>query len=133
MEMAPHRRAARAIELLADTTSRKRAATRRPHRDPGPWLPVDPEAIGIDPGSRWLDACAGAGGKTLQLAALTGPRGHVDAHDIRADALRELRARAARAGLKNIAVLNSPTGRPTMACSSMRPAAAPAPGAARRT
>ena len=46
------------------------------------------ETIGIDPGSRWLDACAGAGGKTLQLAALTGPRGHVEAHDIRADALR---------------------------------------------
>jgi 16S rRNA (cytosine967-C5)-methyltransferase len=63
------------------------------------------ETIGIEPGGRWLDACAGAGGKTLQLAAITGPRGHVDAHDIRADALRELRARGARAGLKNITVL----------------------------
>jgi 16S rRNA (cytosine967-C5)-methyltransferase len=68
------------------------------------------EAIGIDPGSRWLDACAGAGGKTLQLAALTGPRGAVEAHDIRAEALRELRARAARAGLKNIAVSSAHDG-----------------------
>ncbi len=64
------------------------------------------ETIGIEPGGRWLDACAGAGGKTLQLAALIGPRGHVDAHDIRADALRELRSRAERAGLENISVLN---------------------------
>jgi 16S rRNA (cytosine967-C5)-methyltransferase len=29
---------------------------------------------GAEPGGHWLDACAGAGGKTLQLAALLGPR-----------------------------------------------------------
>src|SRR5581483_4903955 len=65
------------------------------------------ETVGIEPGGRWLDACAGAGGKTLQLAALTGPRGRVDAHDIRAEALRELRSRTERAGLKNIHVVGS--------------------------
>lgn len=54
-------------------------------------------AIGIDPGARWLDACAGAGGKTLQLARLLGPSGAVDASDIRPAALDELRARAQRA------------------------------------
>ncbi len=56
-------------------------------------------------GTRWLDACAGAGGKTLQLARLLGPSGHVDATDIRSAALAELRARAARAGLTNIRTL----------------------------
>lgn len=61
------------------------------------------ESIGITPGGRWLDACAGAGGKTLQLAALLGPAGHVDAHDIRASALKELEIRATRAKLTNIA------------------------------
>jgi 16S rRNA (cytosine967-C5)-methyltransferase len=57
------------------------------------------EAAAITSGERWLDACAGAGGKTLQLARLLGPAGRIDAHDIRADALRELAARAARAGI----------------------------------
>ena len=100
-----------AIELLADidlTKTRSYQDGLIEIQDLGSQLIL--ESIGIDPGSRWLDACAGAGGKTLQLAALTGPRGHVDAHDIRADALRELRVRAARAGLRNIAVLNSPNG-----------------------
>jgi 16S rRNA (cytosine967-C5)-methyltransferase len=66
------------------------------------------ETLDIAPGGRWLDACAGAGGKTLQLAALLGPDGHVDAHDTRAAALRELEIRAARAHVKNIAVLAAP-------------------------
>ena len=57
-------------------------------------------SVGIAPGGRWLDACAGAGGKTLQLARLLGPRGHVDADDVRAEALAELRTRAERAGWK---------------------------------
>lgn len=61
----------------------------------------------IAPGERWLDACAGAGGKTLQLARLLGPTGHVDAHDIRPAALAELRKRAARAGLRNVATPGS--------------------------
>lgn len=51
------------------------------------------------PGPRWLDACAGAGGKTLQLARLLGPAARIDAADPRPAALAELRARAARAGL----------------------------------
>lgn len=54
---------------------------------------------GIATGERWLDACAGAGGKTLQLAGMLGPDGHVTAHDIRTPALIELRRRAERAGL----------------------------------
>jgi 16S rRNA (cytosine967-C5)-methyltransferase len=62
------------------------------------------ETIGIQPGENWLDACAGAGGKSLQLAALVGPRGSVTAWDIRPAALEELRARASRAGVDTIRV-----------------------------
>lgn len=57
------------------------------------------ELVGPESGGTWLDACAGAGGKTLQLARLLGAGGHVDAHDIRPEALAELRQRAARAGV----------------------------------
>lgn len=56
------------------------------------------------PGTRWLDMCAGAGGKSLQLATLLGPSGRVHAHDVRRDALMELRRRAMRAGVKNIQI-----------------------------
>jgi 16S rRNA (cytosine967-C5)-methyltransferase len=58
---------------------------------------------------RWLDACAGAGGKTLQLARLV-PSGHVDATDIRPEILTELRDRAKRARLDNITIVENPAG-----------------------
>lgn len=64
----------------------------------------------ITAGGRWLDACAGAGGKTLQLASILGPTGHVDAYDVRASALKELQIRATRARLSNISVLPSAPG-----------------------
>ena len=64
------------------------------------------ETIGLEPGRRWLDACAGAGGKSLQLAQLLGPNGKVYAHDIRAAALEELRVRADRAQLGNLRTLS---------------------------
>jgi 16S rRNA (cytosine967-C5)-methyltransferase len=66
-------------------------------------------SVGLEPGTSWLDACAGAGGKTLQLAQLLGPAGRVDAHDIRAGALAELRQRAQRAALQNITTLSAPS------------------------
>jgi 16S rRNA (cytosine967-C5)-methyltransferase len=65
------------------------------------------ESIGIEPGGHWLDACAGAGGKTLQLARLIGPNAPVDAFDVRAAALQELARRAARAG-QPVNVLSAP-------------------------
>jgi 16S rRNA (cytosine967-C5)-methyltransferase len=61
-------------------------------------------SLGLPPGDHWLDACAGAGGKTLQLATLLGPSGRVTAHDIRPEALAELSLRAKRARLKNISI-----------------------------
>jgi 16S rRNA (cytosine967-C5)-methyltransferase len=68
------------------------------------------ESAGIRPGGHWLDACAGAGGKTLQLAQLLGPSSRVDAFDIRRAALAELKTRANRAGILNLAILDQ---RPT--------------------
>ena len=57
---------------------------------------------GVKSGERILDACAGAGGKTLQLGALMNNKGTIIAGDIRANKLDELRRRAVRAGLFNI-------------------------------
>ncbi len=54
------------------------------------------------PGSRWLDACAGAGGKTLQLAQMMKRKGSVTASDLRSYKLDDLRKRARRAGFPNI-------------------------------
>ncbi len=65
-------------------------------------------SAGIAPGGHWLDACAGVGGKTLQLARLLGPSGSVDAHDVRAAALRELATRAHRARIVNVRILVAP-------------------------
>ncbi len=55
-----------------------------------------------NPGERWWDACAGAGGKTLQLASLMKRTGTVVASDIREYKLADLRLRARRAGFPNI-------------------------------
>lgn len=57
--------------------------------------------VPVRAGERWLDACAGAGGKTLQLARVLRPAGAVDATDIRPEALEELRGRVQRARLDN--------------------------------
>jgi 16S rRNA (cytosine967-C5)-methyltransferase len=63
-----------------------------------------PVLIDPKPTDKVLDACAGAGGKTLQLAALMKNRGEIVATDISAFRLRELRKRANRAGAFNIRV-----------------------------
>lgn len=62
----------------------------------------------IKAGEQWLDACAGAGGKTLQLARILGPEGIVTAHDIRPSAIDELLLRADRSGLQNIRTASLP-------------------------
>lgn len=54
------------------------------------------------PGERWWDACAGAGGKSLQLADLMERMGCVVASDIRAYKLDDLRRRSRRAQFPNI-------------------------------
>src|SRR5436190_1465260 len=54
------------------------------------------------PGGRVLDACAGAGGKTLALGAALAGKGRVLALDTDGKKLEELRRRARRAGLTNV-------------------------------
>lgn len=49
-----------------------------------------------EPGMRVIDACAGAGGKTLHLAALMGNRGRIIAMDVEDYKLTELKNRAQR-------------------------------------
>ena len=70
------------------------------------------ESAGVAPGGHWLDACAGAGGKTLQVASLLGPDGRVSARDVRREPLEELRARAARAGLSRRIAVGEPADPP---------------------
>jgi 16S rRNA (cytosine967-C5)-methyltransferase len=65
-------------------------------------------SVGIPPGGQWLDACAGAGGKSLQLARLLGPTGTVEATDLRPAALAELRQRATRARVANLTISARP-------------------------
>ncbi|MDP3068725.1 MAG: RsmB/NOP family class I SAM-dependent RNA methyltransferase [Opitutaceae bacterium] len=67
------------------------------------------ETLGIAPGGRWLDACAGAGGKSLQLARMISASGTVEAYDIRPSALAELQERAVRAGARNIRLIARPS------------------------
>ncbi len=52
------------------------------------------------PGETVLDFCAGAGGKALALAAAMGGAGRVLAHDAAPGRMRDLPARAARAGAR---------------------------------
>lgn len=47
-----------------------------------------------------LDFCAGGGGKALAFASLTGGAGRVIAHDVAPGRMRDLPARAARAGAR---------------------------------
>jgi 16S rRNA (cytosine967-C5)-methyltransferase len=56
----------------------------------------------VHPGMRVVDACSGAGGKTLHLAALMENKGQLLALDIYQGKLSELRKRAKRAGAFNI-------------------------------
>jgi 16S rRNA (cytosine967-C5)-methyltransferase len=56
----------------------------------------------IEPGQRVIDACAGAGGKTLHLAALMENKGRIIAMDVEEWKLQELQKRARRAGVSNM-------------------------------
>jgi len=60
----------------------------------------------LDPKPTWkvLDACAGAGGKTLHMAAIMKNRGEIVASDVNSFRLNELRKRVRRAGAFNVRV-----------------------------
>ena len=63
-----------------------------------------PFLIDPKPNAKLLDVCAGAGGKTLEFAALMKNRGEIFATDINSYRLEELRKRTKRAGAQNIRV-----------------------------
>ena len=60
------------------------------------------EFLDVQPGMRVVDTCAGAGGKTLHLAALMENKGQIIALDIYGNKLKELKRRAKRAGAHNV-------------------------------
>ncbi len=63
-----------------------------------------PFLIDPKPNAKILDICAGAGGKTLEFAALMKNRGEIVAADINSFRLEELRKRTKRAGVQNVRV-----------------------------
>ncbi|MBK9294872.1 MAG: RsmB/NOP family class I SAM-dependent RNA methyltransferase [Oligoflexia bacterium] len=60
------------------------------------------ELLDPKPGERVADVCAGAGGKTLHLAALMQNKGTLLASDVHSKKLEELKIRAKRAGVSNL-------------------------------
>ncbi len=61
-------------------------------------------ACNARPGQRWWDMCAGAGGKSLQLASMMQTKGVVIATDIRSWKLDDLKRRMRRARFSNISI-----------------------------
>ena len=80
-----------------------------PGNSPGADLPSISE-LNV-PAWKVVDACAGAGGKSLALADLMKGQGRVFSYDISAPKLQALRRRATRAGLNNIQAIQVPEGR----------------------
>jgi 16S rRNA (cytosine967-C5)-methyltransferase len=58
----------------------------------------------VRPGMKVVDACAGAGGKTLHLASLMQNKGKIIAADIHEVKLKELKKRSIRAGISNLEI-----------------------------
>ncbi len=63
------------------------------------------ELVAPPPGGKVLDACAGAGGKTLAIAAQMKGKGRIFATDVDHAKLDNLRDRARRAGAQNVQVV----------------------------
>ena len=85
-----HRKISRAAKLPADANVHHLPAFARGALE---IQDLASQAVGLacdpDPGERWWDACAGAGGKALHLAALMGGKGLVVATDVNASKLKE--------------------------------------------
>ena len=60
------------------------------------------EFLEVKPGMRVIDTCAGAGGKTLHIAALMENKGQLIAMDLYESKLKQLKLRAKRNGAFNI-------------------------------
>jgi len=88
------------VETWADQLGQTEALRLAEAMDEGSQLVA--ELVAPPPGGRILDACAGAGGKTLALGASLGGKGRVLALDTDGKKLEELRRRGRRAGLTNV-------------------------------
>ena len=62
------------------------------------------QQLELQPGMRVVDACAGAGGKTLHISAMMQNKGQIIALDKEEYKLNELKKRAIRAGANNIII-----------------------------
>lgn len=78
------------------------------------WFEVQDEAsqiaaflTGARPGEQLADICAGAGGKTLALAAMMANKGQIFAHDSDRHRLRPIFERLQRAGARNVQVVGA--------------------------
>ena len=60
------------------------------------------EFLEVEPGHKVIDACAGAGGKSVHLAALMNNKGKIVAMDVEEWKLENLKKRAKRAGAFNV-------------------------------
>jgi 16S rRNA (cytosine967-C5)-methyltransferase len=64
------------------------------------------QCVGIiaapNPGEEWWDCCAGAGGKTIHLADLMNGEGKILSTDIRLPALKELKKRIRKLGIRGV-------------------------------
>jgi 16S rRNA (cytosine967-C5)-methyltransferase len=68
------------------------------------------ELAGAKPGMQVLDYCAGAGGKTLALAAAMENRGQIFAHDAEKQRLAPIFDRLRRSGARNVQAVTHATG-----------------------
>lgn len=60
----------------------------------------------ISPDHKVIDYCAGAGGKSLAIAALNHNEGTIQAHDVNWHRMDVIKERAARLGIRNIQLLS---------------------------
>jgi 16S rRNA C967 or C1407 C5-methylase (RsmB/RsmF family) len=79
-----------------------------------PELPKDTQAWNV------VDACAGAGGKTLALGDALHGKGRVYAYDVSVKKLQALKRRASRAGLRNVQAVPVPEGKEAESLSRFR-------------
>jgi 16S rRNA (cytosine967-C5)-methyltransferase len=63
------------------------------------------DLVAIEPGMRFLDYCAGSGGKSLAIAPRLCGKGQLLLHDIRPQVLLEAKKRLKRAGIQNVQLL----------------------------
>lgn len=109
IETRPTRFAAQGLEVVTPAQLFRTAAFR------AGWFEMQDEAsqlvaevVAPPPAGAVLDACAGAGGKSLALAALLANQGEILALDADAGRLADLRQRARRAGAHDIRALRVP-------------------------